>query len=119
MKKQLKRVNTQRDLSMLIFNLSKDNYFGQTAEETGVLSVNDASSVAKVVSDTIQKQGYGDYFMDNIIDAINYSKCKPGKKPLAIEIVCLIFRDVDRWFFFSQSRKMMKRVIANDKTPVK
>lgn len=119
MKKQLKRVNTQRDLSMLIFNLSKDNYFGQTAKETGVLSVNDASSVAKAVSDSIQTYGYGDFFMDNTINAIDHSRCKPGKIPLAIEIVCFIFRDVDRWFIFSQSKKMMKRVIANDKTPIK
>lgn len=119
MKKQLKRVNTQGDLSMLIFNLSKDNYFSQTAEETGVLSVNDASSIAKGVSDTIQKHGYKNDFMSNMIESINYSKCKHGKKPLAIEIICFIFRDIDRWFIFSQSKKMMKRVISNDKTPVK
>lgn len=118
MKKKLKRVSTQKDLSRLIYELSKDNYFSGTSKECGILSVNDSASVSKAVSDTIQSCGYGNDFLTNIINGIDKSKCKDAKKSLAIEIVCFIFRDAERWYIFSQSKKMMTRVIKNDKTPI-
>ena len=121
MKKLLKRVDTQKQLASLIQKLSKDPIVKNTAKETGYLSVNDASSVAKVISNAIQShpKPYSEIF-DVVQGAIYSNECKikAEKAPLAMEIMVAIFRDSGRWYIFSQSKKMMARVINNDKTPV-
>ena len=117
MKHLLKEVTTQKELGTLIQKHSKDNAFEETLKECGApLSVNDASSVAKAVSDTVKIYGYNNFY-NNIIEGVNRSKCKPEKTGLAIEVVIAIFKDYNRWAWFSHSKKMMKRVIKNDKTP--
>lgn len=120
-KSLLKSVNTQVELGNLIQSFSKDPMVAKTAAETGYLSMNDASSVAKVVSNAIQKHDnpYSEIF-DIVQGAIYSNECKikPEKAPLAMEIMAVMFRDSGRWYIFSQSKKMMARVINNDKTPI-
>lgn len=121
MKKLLKSVDTQKKLATMIQRFSKDERVGITASKCGYLSVNEASSVAKVISNAFQRadKPYNDLY-DIIQGAITSNDCKlnPNKIGLVMEIMTFVFRDADRWYIFSQSKKMMARVINNDKTPV-
>lgn len=119
MKSKLKAVNTQRELGILIQQLSKDGCVSDTAKYTGILSVNDGASVAKVISNVVKTTKYNDLH-NNLFEAIYSDVCKikSGKEPMAMEVLSLIFKDSGRWYWFSQSKKMMRRVIKNDKTPL-
>lgn len=117
MKKELRRVDNQKELGELIQRLSKSEELTNAPEPRRYLSVNDGATVAKAVSNCIKSRGYDELFR-SLEMHVNMSKIKDGKEPTAMAILALIFKDSGRWTIFSTSKKMMRRIIKNDKTPV-
>lgn len=121
--KSLKRINDTLELSRFIQRLSTDELL---YSHKCVLSVNESATLAKKLRLIVKKNGY-ENLMQNCEKYIHFyagdGKTPKGsinatKQTLVMEIIKIIFADVNRWTIFSKSKKMMNKIIAysNDKS---
>lgn len=109
---RLQDVTTQQELAMLMQKMQrKDCYIGHGC----ILTVNDTSIAAKVIKNRIKETGYKEIYGE-ICSDLSHTKIKSAEQSLILDIVMDIFRDHTRFSWFSQSRKMMKRVLRNAKS---
>jgi hypothetical protein len=122
-RKGLKRINDTLELSRFIQRLSTDELL---YSHKCVLSVNESSTLAKKLRLIVKKNGYKN-FMENCEKYIHFyagdGKTPKGsinatKQTLVMELIRIIFADVNRWTIFSKSKKMMNKIIlySNDKS---
>jgi hypothetical protein len=118
LKKEMRRGDTTIELSKLIQRRSKQVFQDYNCPP---LSVNESGFLAKKLRKIVDMYGFNE-FVFNVQQEIpgwtGEGKAPSGyivdvKKEMAFDIIFELFSDINRWTFFSTSKKMMNRVLED------
>lgn len=110
----LKDVQTQKGLANFLQKSKKSESLLLKYPEI-TLTVNETSTVAKIIKNRYQKNKFNKFISRISEDLVRDDKIKSSKIDMILDLCEEVFRDRNRWLF-SSSKKAMKRVMSNAKS---